>query len=75
MEEVKRRVDARMGSLANGNDLIAPQAITPYPKMAALEASVSDPKVPLNVDDHSTLEYRVFWNFVNEALSGGVTSR
>ena len=75
MEEVKRRIDAQMVPLADGNGLIAPQAITPYPKMTALEASVSDPKVPLNVDDHSTLEYRVFWNFVNEALSGGVTSR
>jgi spermidine synthase len=72
MGEVKQRVDGVLSSLANGNDLIAAQAITPYPGMAKLEAAVKDPKVPLNTDDHSTLEYRVFWNFVNESLSGGV---
>jgi len=68
---VKQRLDNLVGSLANGNPLIATQSITPYPRAAALEAAVNDPGVPLNVDDHSTLEYRVFWNFVNEALIRG----
>ncbi len=67
--EVKARIDAMMVSLAHGNDLIAPQAITPYPRAAALEDAVSDPNVPLNTDDHSTLEYRVFWNFVNDSIA------
>jgi spermidine synthase len=71
MAEVQARIDKRLPELANGNSLIVPQAITPYPKMAALEAGLNDPKVPLNTDDHSTLEYRVFWNFLNQALAGG----
>jgi len=71
MAEVKQRIDQRLTTLANGNDLIVPQAITPYPGMAALEAGINDPKVPLNTDDHSTLEYRVFWNFVDDSLVKG----
>jgi hypothetical protein len=35
--------------------------------MAALRKAVDDPSVPLNTDDHSTLEYRVFWNFFDNA--------
>ena len=72
IEEVKGRVDQRLTSLAQGNELIAPQAITPYAGAAELEASLADKSIPLNTDDHSRLEYRVFWNFVNESLSGGV---
>lgn len=67
--EVKAKLDALMPRIADGNPLIVPQAITPYPGTAELEAAVDDPSVPLNVDDHSTLEYRVFWNFVNRALA------
>jgi len=67
--QIKAELDALMPKLAKGNPLIAPQAITPYPGMAKLEAAVEDPNVPLNVDDHSTLEYRVFWNFVTRALA------
>lgn len=69
-DEVKARIDARIPQFAPTSELIAPQAITPYPGTAALEASLNDPAVPVNVDDHSRLEYRVFWNFVRNALSG-----
>ncbi len=69
MDEVKGRLVQEMIPLSVENALIAPQAITPYPGIEALEAAVDDPSVPLNVDDHSTLEYRVFWNFVNRALA------
>ena len=69
MDEVKQRLDARIAAMGGSNPLIAPQSITPYPQFDALEAALEDPSVPLNVDDHSTLEYRVFWNFVNSALS------
>lgn len=69
-DQVKQRLDELMPTLANGNSLIAPQAITPYPQTAMLEAGLEDPAIPLNVDDHSRLEYRVFWNFVNGALGG-----
>lgn len=67
-ERVKALVDERVSTLTADNGLIAPQAITPYARTAALEAALDDPAVPLNVDDHSRLEYRVFWNFVNRAL-------
>ncbi len=69
MDEVKSRIDAAIEPLMAENGLMAPQSITPYPDAAALEAALDDPSIPLNVDDHSTLEYRVFWNFVNDALS------
>jgi len=71
VDTVKQRLDERMDILADGNPLMVPESITPYPGAAALEAAVNDPNVPLNVDDHSTLEYRVFWNFVNGALARG----
>lgn len=68
-DEVKALLDERVSQLTAQNPLIAPQAITPYPGQAELEAAVDDPAVPLNVDDHSRLEYRVFWNFINRALA------
>jgi hypothetical protein len=46
-------------------------SVTPYPDMPSLEAALTDPKVPLNTDDHSTLEYRVFWNFFDNAIKRG----
>jgi spermidine synthase len=68
---VKERLDAFIASRANQNPMLTPQSIAPYADMRALEAAVADPTVPLNTDDHSTLEYRVFWNFINGALSQG----
>jgi len=69
--DVKALLNERATALSAENPLIAPQAITPYAGQDTLEAAVSDPEVPLNVDDHSRLEYRVFWNFVTRALSEG----
>ncbi|MBE0417475.1 MAG: fused MFS/spermidine synthase [Coriobacteriia bacterium] len=69
VDVVKGRLDRLIAPLTDANPLIAPQSITPYPRAGVLAAAVDDPSVPLNVDDHSTLEYRVFWNFVNGALS------
>lgn len=71
VEAVKQALDARIESMPGDNPLITSAAVTPYPGQAALEAAINDPGVPLNVDDHSRLEYRVFWNFVNGALAQG----
>lgn len=66
---VKKRLDAQLPRLARGNPLVVSPSITPYPGSAQLEAAIADPSVPVNVDDHSILEYRVFWNFVNQAVA------
>jgi len=68
--ESKRRLDALIeGGAFSENEFIVPECITPYPDTAALEAAVADPTVPLNTDDHSQLEYRVFWNYLDRAFS------
>jgi len=66
---IKQRLDALIETGQFDNEYIVADCITPYRETAQLEASLSDPAVPVNTDNHSTLEYRVFWNFVTRALS------
>jgi spermidine synthase len=65
--DIAKRIESLRPILAAKNKMMTPQSITPYPDMASLQRAVSDPSVPLNTDDHSTLEYRVFWNFFDNA--------
>ncbi|MHB9003100.1 MAG: spermidine synthase [Coriobacteriia bacterium] len=66
--DVHARFVKLMPPFAAENEVVTPQTLTVYSGMQALEASKSDPDVPLNTDDHSTLEYRVFWNLVNNVI-------
>jgi spermidine synthase len=50
---------------------ITKQSIQPYSGIAALEAAVTDPAVPVNTDDHTLLGYRVLWNLLSMS-DGGV---
>jgi spermidine synthase len=68
-EQVKERLDDLIESGIFDNEFIVPECITPFSQAEALEAAMIDPAVPLNTDDHSTLEYRVFWNFVTRAFA------
>ncbi|MCL2024286.1 MAG: hypothetical protein FWG78_00710 [Coriobacteriia bacterium] len=66
---VKRRLDELIEVGYFDNEFITPERITPYAEATRLEQAVSDPSVPLNTDNHSRLEYRVFWNFVERAFA------
>lgn len=68
--EAKADIDKYITSQKWDSGLIAPQCITPYAGVAELESGMNDKNVPLNTDNHSQLEYRVFWNFVRNATSG-----
>jgi spermidine synthase len=68
-DEVKARIDAFAKIVAPENPLVTPETVTVYRDLEGLQQALQDPKVPLNTDDHSTLEYRVFWNFLNNALA------
>lgn len=70
-EETKRRLDKLIEDYPFNNPLVAPPCITPYAGMAELEALAGLPETPLNVDDHSKLEYRVFWNYLENAFRRG----
>lgn len=68
--QAKADIDKYINSQKWGSELIAPQCITPYAGVAELESGLNDKSIPLNTDNHSQLEYRVFWNFVRNATSG-----
>lgn len=67
---IKDDIDKYIASKKWDSELIAPQCITPYAKTNELESALNDKSVPLNTDNHSQLEYRVFWNFVRNATAG-----
>jgi spermidine synthase len=67
--QTKERLDALIATGCFDNEFITADCITPYAEVATLEAAAADLKVPLNTDDHSTLEYRVFWNYLQRAFS------
>lgn len=48
---------------------IAADTVRPYGDMASLASAVDDPSVPLNTDDHSLLEYRVIWNWLEPPVN------
>ena len=66
---VKQRLDELIETERFDNEYVTPDCITPYARADALEAAVAKPMVPINTDNHSTLEYRVFWNYVSRAFS------
>jgi len=68
-DQVKARIDQLGTMFSTTNPLVTPEAVTVYTDVESLEKALADTSVPLNTDDHSTLEYRVFWNFVNKALA------
>ncbi len=59
-----------MPAFAADNATLTPDSLTPYSRMDELEASLDDPSVPVNTDDHSRLEYRTFRNLVNNVIAG-----
>lgn len=65
----KARLDRLIKTHPFNNRYVVPGCITPYKNMNVLRASLTDPSIPLNTDDHSRLEYRVFWNYVDNALT------
>jgi len=65
----KTRLDRLIKTHPFNNQYVVPSCITPYKNMDVLKASLADPSIPLNTDDHSRLEYRVFWNYINNALT------
>ncbi|MCL2491929.1 MAG: fused MFS/spermidine synthase [Coriobacteriia bacterium] len=67
-EIIKKRLDDLIDTGQFNNEFIVTDCITPYSEVLRLEAALADSAVPINTDDHSTLEYRVFWNFVRRAL-------
>jgi spermidine synthase len=67
--QVKSRLDQLIRADTFNNESIDTASITPYASTGELEAGLTDATVPLNVDDHSTLEYRVFWNYLRRAFS------
>lgn len=70
-DEIHARLVELMPPFAAENAVVTPATLSVYSGMQALEASSNDADVPLNTDDHSTLEYRVFWNLVNNVIMQG----
>lgn len=69
MDEVAQRVDSLLPPFSAENPVIGPATLSVYGRTEALEQVLDDPSVPLNTDDHSTLEYRVFRNLVDNVIS------
>lgn len=67
-EEIEARIDELQEVFAPDNSLVTPDLLSVYSDMEGLERALDDPSIPLNTDDHSMLEYRVFWNFLNRAF-------
>ncbi|MDR1413114.1 MAG: fused MFS/spermidine synthase [Actinomycetes bacterium] len=65
---VKERLDELIATDVFDNSQITTASITPLDAVDDLRAAAAAADVPLNVDDHSTLEYRVFWNYLNRAF-------
>lgn len=70
MEQTAARVRELMPAFAADNPVLSGGSLTPYSRIAELESALDDPSVPLNTDDHSRLEYRTFWNLVNNVIAG-----
>ncbi len=68
---VADRVLELMPAFSRTNPVVTPKILTVYSGIDDLERSLDDPSVPLNTDDHSTLEYRVFWNLLNNVILKG----
>ncbi|MHB8924871.1 MAG: spermidine synthase [Coriobacteriia bacterium] len=69
IEEVSRRLTSLLPIFSGENPVVTAQTLTPYSRASEIETVVDDPTVPLNTDDHSSLEYRVFWNLVDNVIS------
>jgi len=68
--QIKARLDQLITTHNFNNPYITTKCITPYADAAQVKALASQASTPLNTDDHSTLEYRVFWNYLRRAFSG-----
>jgi hypothetical protein len=58
----------RVGAMAESFKLDG-NTVAAYSNVASLESAVDDPSVPLNTDDHSLLEYRVIWNWLEPPVN------
>ncbi len=68
-EEIVTRISELRPTFSRDNPAITSETLSVYGDMPGLERAVNDPLVPLNTDDHSSLEYRVFWNLLNNVIS------
>lgn len=67
---IKARLDELIKTHDFDNPYITTACITPYADAARIKTLAAQTSTPLNTDDHSTLEYRVFWNYLRRAFSG-----
>ena len=67
--EVKARIDASIAEGTFDNEFITADSITPYSGPINTPSVIDDPEIPLNTDNHSKLEYRVFWNYLKRAFA------
>lgn len=68
-EQTTERIRQLIPVFSSTNPVITQQSLSVYSRISEVERAVGDPSVPLNTDDHSSLEYRVFWNLVHNAIS------
>jgi spermidine synthase len=69
MEQTAEGVHELLPAFTAENDVLSEGSLTPYARADELEAALADPSVPINTDDHSRLEYRAFWNLVNNVIA------
>ncbi len=67
---IKERLDALIVKDAKqfDNPYITKDCITPYAAATEVQKQAALASTPLNTDDHSSLEYRVFWNYLKLAF-------
>lgn len=68
-EEVSDRLASLLPIFSSENPIVTSRTLSSYSRVRELEQVLEDPAVPLNTDDHSSLEYRVFWNLVDNVIS------
>lgn len=64
-EEIEQAIVAMSAQYGITGDMFGP-----YSGSDSLESAVDDPRVPLNTDDHTRLEYIVLWNLLKPSASG-----
>ncbi|MCL2332078.1 MAG: hypothetical protein FWC54_01130 [Actinomycetia bacterium] len=67
--QIKARLDALLKSHNFNNPYLTADSITPSAQTATIRELAARKSTPINTDDHSTLEYRVFWNYLARAFS------
>ncbi|MBN2404732.1 MAG: fused MFS/spermidine synthase [Coriobacteriia bacterium] len=69
VQQTAERILELLPPFSAENPVVTEDTLSAYSRLGELEEAVADPSVPLNTDDHSTLEYRVFRNLVDNVIS------